>query len=292
MKVLIFGGSGMLGHMLVQVLEDKFEVNYTIRGDFSTIERFGIFDRANTVERMSVEDPASVRNAVEAVGPDVVINAVGVIKQVQAAGNAVETISINSLFPHRLAELGREFGFRLISVSTDCVFDGKRGNYSEVDQPNATDLYGKSKYLGEVTGENCLTVRTSIIGRELSTKHSMVEWALSNRGKQINGYVNAIYSGFPTIEFADIITSLIEQHPDLSGLYHIASAPINKYELLSKINKAYDAEIAIEPFSEFKIDRSLNGELFNTVTGFRPKSWDEMIENMASDTTPYENWNK
>ncbi len=292
MKILIFGASGMLGHKLVQRLSGGFDVTGTIRGSFSAVERFGIFDPARTIENVTVQDRRSIEATFESVRPEVVINACGIVKQVRDAADAIANLEVNSLFPHILKAFSEKYATRLISISTDCVFDGVRGFYSESDTPNATDLYGMSKRLGEVEGPNCLTIRSSIVGRELTSAHGLLEWALSNRGKRINGYINAIYSGFPTTEFADIITSLITDHKELSGLYHIASDPINKFELLKLINKYYDAGIEIVPSGDFKIDRSLNGARFSSQTGFRPKPWEQLIAEMAADTTPYDDWKK
>ncbi len=292
MRILIFGANGMLGHKLIQRLGQRFDVWGTIRGDISTVTRFGLFDRNRTVEGVDAESTESVEGALERVRPDLVINAIGVIKQVPSAKDVIKTLMINAIFPQRLAEYSAKYGFRLIGISTDCVFDGKKGGYTEADTPNATDLYGKSKNLGEVTGQNCLTIRTSIIGRELESCHSLLEWVLSNRGKRIEGFTNAIYSGFPTIVFADIIESLIVDHKELSGLYHIAPSPINKFDLLTLIDRYYNAGIDIVPSGEFRIDRSLNAARFNDLTGFRPPEWEEMVKVMAADTTPYEAWKK
>lgn len=290
MKILIFGANGMLGHKLVQQLAGHFDVWGTIRGTIDTVTRYGLFDPMRTLANVSATDVGSIESAIQIVRPDVVVNAVGVIKQLPSAKNVINTLEMNSIFPHRLEELSHKYGFRLITIGTDCVFDGGKGNYSESDNPNATDLYGKSKALGEVTGENCLTIRTSIIGRELGTAHSLIEWFLSNRGKTVTGFANAIYSGFPTIVFADIIASLITDHKELSGLYHVASDPINKFDLLTLVNKYYDATINIERSEEFRIDRSLNGTKFEESTGFRPRPWEDMIRTMAADPTPYDNW--
>jgi dTDP-4-dehydrorhamnose reductase len=292
MRVLIFGANGMLGHKLVQQLGSRFDVWCTIRGDLASVERFGIFNAERTIENVAADDISSIAAAIERSQPEVVINAIGIIKQLPTAKNVIATLTVNSIFPHRLAEFGKIYGFRVIGISTDCVFDGVRGNYSEADTPNAADLYGKSKNLGEVSGPNCLTIRSSIIGRELGSAHSLLEWALSNRGKRIKGFTNAIYSGFPTIVFADIISSLIIDHKDLSGLYHIASDPINKFELLNLINKYYDAGIEIVPSGDLTIDRSLDASKFNALTGFRPVKWEEMVARMAADPTPYDTWRK
>ncbi len=229
-----------------------------------------------------------LKEKIKQIEPDVVVNAVGIIKQVPLAKNVINTLLINSIFPHQLSELAEEFEFRLINISTDCVFSGEKGNYSESDLADAQDLYGKSKHLGEVVTGNCLTLRTSIIGRELETSHSLVEWFLSNRGESVKGFVNAIYTGFPTIVLADIMSNLIENHPDLCGLYHVSSEPINKLNLLRLINEAYQAKIEIEPFEDFIIDRSLNSQKFKEATGFEPTNWIEMIKKMAADNAIYQ----
>lgn len=282
----------MLGHKLVQRLGPDFDVWTTLREPFESFSRFGIFDRVKTAEDVKVEDEGLVRRTIERIKPDVVINAIGIIKQLPSSKDVITTLNVNSIFPHRLAQLSDEFGFRLICVSTDCVFDGVRGGYTEADKPNATDLYGKSKNLGEVTGENRLTIRTSIIGRELTSSHSLVEWFLSNRGKQVKGFARAIYSGFPTIVFVDIIRKLLTEHKHLAGLYHVSSDPINKFDLLKLINSAYDSGIEIERDEEFIIDRSLDSSRFRNETGFVPRSWTDMIDSMAGDATPYDNWRK
>jgi dTDP-4-dehydrorhamnose reductase len=292
MRVLIVGGSGMLGHKLVQRWRAKFDVWTTLKGEFEEYERYNIFEREKTIDRIDVENFENVEKIIRTVQPQVIFNAVGIIKQLPSSKNVIKTLSINSIFPHRLAEMAEKIDARLINISTDCVFDGKKGNYNEEDFPNATDLYGKSKNLGEVTDKNCLTLRTSIIGRELSTQHSLVEWFLSNRGKSVKGYVKAIYTGFPTIVLADIIADLIENHKNLSGLYHVSAEPIDKYDLLKLIKDAYHAEIEIEPFEDFQMDRSLDSAKFREATGFCPASWQEMIKRMADDATPYGEWRK
>jgi dTDP-4-dehydrorhamnose reductase len=290
MKILIFGGSGMLGHKLVQHLSPRFDVRFTLHHQFAPLERFGIFEPTAAIEHVDAADPTAIRKAIEIAEPDVVINAVGLIKQLPSSGDVISTLTLNSIFPHRLAEFAAEFRFRLITISTDCVFDGSTGGYAEADEPNAHDLYGKSKNLGEVTQKGCLTLRTSIIGRELTSAHSLVDWFLSNRGKTLKGYARAIYSGFPTVIFAGIIGDLVDRYKDLSGLYHVSSEPIDKYRLLCLFKDKFGVGIDIEPDEDFVIDRSLNSDKFRNATGFRPMAWDEMIAAMADDPTPYDKW--
>ena len=291
-KVLVIGGSGMLGHKIVQVLHERFDVWTTLRGNFEKYDFLEIFDRNRTFEEIEVNDFEKISNILKQIEPEFVINAVGVIKQQPSAKNVVETLSVNSIFPHKLAESAAQINFKLINVSTDCVFAGSKGNYAEDDLADAVDLYGKSKHFGEVTGKNCLTIRTSIIGRELESAHSLVEWFISKRGGKVKGFKNAIYSGFPTVVLAEIIADIIERNPELEGLYHISSQPINKFELLNLVNKEFGLGIAIEPDEEFVLDRSLNSAKFRLETGFKTGCWEEMIRRMAEDAKPYPVWRK
>lgn len=290
MRILILGGNGMLGHKLVQLLKTDFSLTATFRrspvdGPFSEI-----YDGIDVIEEVDAYDFASVESAISRAEPDVVINAIGVIKQLAGAKDVIQSLTVNSILPQRLAELAAVKNFRLILISTDCVFDGSKGGYKETDVPDALDLYGQSKRWGEVQRPNCITLRTSIIGRELGSSHSLIDWFLSNRGGTVKGYVNAIYSGFPTIVFADIIRDLITESGHLSGLFQVSSEPINKLELLRLVNSAFQAEIEIERFEDFKIDRSLDSTLFRSATGFVPPSWPEMVARMAADPTPYDKW--
>ncbi|MBP9664969.1 MAG: sugar nucleotide-binding protein, partial [Pyrinomonadaceae bacterium] len=175
-----------------------------------------------------------------------------------------------------------------ISVSTDCVFSGRKGNYSESDEPDARDLYGLSKLLGEVKAGNCLTLRTSMIGRELNSQNSLVEWFLSNRGGRVDGWTKAIYSGFPTLELAKIIGDIIEFSPDLRGMYHVSSDPVSKFDLLQLLDDAYGARVEITPSEKVVIDRSLDSTVFREITGYAPPTWAEMVAAMAADPTPYD----
>lgn len=282
----------MLGHKLVQRWDKRFDVYATLRGDFDFVKKYQIFDEKKTFSNLNVENIDAVEKILEFVRPQLIFNAVGIIKQLPSSKNVVTTLNINSIFPHKLAKICERMDAKLINISTDCVFDGKAGNYSENDIAGAIDLYGKSKNFGEVVEGNALTLRTSIIGRELNTSHSLVEWFLSNRNGKVKGFVNAIYSGFPTIILADIIADLIENHHNLTGLYHVSAEPINKYDLLQIINKAYRTNIQIEPDEDFKIDRSLNSAKFREATGFKPLDWENMIDIMAKDPTPYDLWRK
>jgi dTDP-4-dehydrorhamnose reductase len=278
----------MLGHKLYQELGRTHDVFGSVRTDFAAVERFGIFEKSRIFEHIDATDRNSVSAVIDQARPDCVINAVGVIKQIPTARDPEAMVALNSVFPRELARMAADTGIRLVSISTDCVYDGSRGNYSEADEPDARDLYGMSKLLGEVDGTNCLTIRTSMIGRELGTSHSIVEWFLAHRGGDVPGFRKAIYSGFSTMEVARIIESIVTDFPGLNGVYNVGSDPISKFELLTLLNEAFAANVRIEPSDELAIDRSLNSSRFRTVTGYVPPAWPEMVAEMAADPTPYD----
>ncbi len=213
---------------------------------------------------------------------DVVINCIGLIKQHDVAKQHVEAIEINALLPHKIAQLCDRVGARLIHFSTDCVFDGKAGNYLETDLPTATDLYGKSKCLGEVDYGQHITLRTSIIGHELKSSVSLIDWFLNQKGF-VRGFSKAVFSGLPTAYVAKVLEDYVLPNPSLSGLYQLSVDPIDKFSLISKVADVYNKQIEIERFEDFVIDRSLNSIKFREKTGFVPPSWDELVAFMHSD---------
>lgn len=290
MRVLVLGATGMLGHKLCQVLRERFETWATVRREPATWFTTGILDGKQIVQGVDATTFDSVAGAVAAVRPDVVVNAIGIVKQRPAANDSITSLTINSVFPHQLSALCQASSARLIHFSTDCVFSGHRGRYTEDDPPDPEDQYGRSKLLGELNRPFCLTLRTSMIGRELDTTIGLLEWFLSNRGGRVKGYTQAIYSGFPTLTLAHIIADLIAHHPHLSGIYHVSSAPISKFDLLCLLRKAYQAPIEIEPSAEVHCDRSLISARFQAATGFVPPSWTSLVEELAADPIPYDEW--
>ena len=289
-RILILGATGMLGHKLVQSFRDRFDTWTTTRASFARLERFGIYAKDRTISGIDAGDVDSIVDAVGKCRPDVIVNCIGIIKQLPEAHDPVVSLKINSLLPHQMGRLCRASGARLIHISTDCVFNGKKGNYTESDPSDAEDLYGKTKFLGEVSGEGCLTLRTSIIGREMTSSKSLIDWFLSHRGKKIKCFAKAVYTGLTTNRFAEIIATIIESHENLSGLYQVSSDPIDKYELLKLANRHYGAGVDIEKDTDFFCDRSLNSSRFREAAGFTPPSWESMMEEMANDPTPYDSW--
>jgi dTDP-4-dehydrorhamnose reductase len=285
-RILILGGEGMLGHKVFQVLNQRFETYATFqdnRGLWTKLPIYEKVDRRCVLSNVNALDFDSVVRAMAQVKPGVVINCIGIIKQLKEASDPIISLTLNSLFPHRLADLCFACGARLFHLSTDCVFSGRKGNYSEDDIPDAEDLYGRTKLLGEVARPNCLTIRTSIFGRDFFKQSAFLEWFLSHRGGKVKGYKHAIYTGFPTQVLARIMGDIIVDYPDLSGLYQIASQPISKYEWL---------DIEIEPYNDPPCDRSLSAARFVAATGYQISGWNQMLVEIASDTTPYDEWRK
>jgi dTDP-4-dehydrorhamnose reductase len=288
-RLLILGGAGMLGHKVWQRLSPRFDARVTLRATAAEYPH-GLFDPQRVIEHIDVTDLDRLDTLIADEHPDVVVNCVGIIKQLPQAHDAVPSITINSLLPHRLAAACAKAGARLFHISTDCVFSGNRGMYRETDPSDAEDLYGRSKFLGEVSGPGALTLRTSIIGRELRGTSGLVEWFLKNRGGQVDGYEKAIFSGLTTLQLADVIGDLIEQHPALMGLYQVSTEPIDKLALLNLLNEAYGANVIIRPSSAVRIDRSLDGSRFREATGWSPEPWPALVAAMAADPTPYDEW--
>jgi dTDP-4-dehydrorhamnose reductase len=290
MRILIFGGNGMLGHQLCRLLDGRMEIWATFR---DAPDRFDFLPAQRRIGNVTVEDTARVGEVLDEVRPAAVINAVGIVKQRDEAKKAVPSIRVNALFPHQLADLCEERSIRVLQISTDCVFSGSRGAYTEDDVPDPVDLYGRSKLLGELNRPGCLTLRTSIIGWQLNTYSSLLSWFALRRGERINGYRKAIYSGVSTSVLASLIGDIIENHADLQGLYHVASRPISKFDLLVRLRDALGwKDVSIEPEEAFSCDRSLNGDKFSRATGWHAPEWDAMLAGLAGEWPAYEPYYK
>ena len=279
-RVLIFGGSGMMGHTVFRVLSARPDLNVfvTLRG-FGLARSFPDDLRARLISGVDMLDLDAVAGCLEHVRPNVVINCTGLVKQSNAASDPLVAIPINALVPHRLSRLSALVGARFIHMGTDCVFRGDRGGYTEDDRPDADDLYGRSKLLGEVDGSHAVTLRTSIIGRELRSKHGLLEWFLNSSGT-VRGYVNAIFSGLTTDELARVIADHVIPNPALNGILNVSVAPISKYDLLLLLREAYGHRVEIIPETAFSIDRSLDSTRFRSLTGYQPPEWPAMVSRM------------
>ncbi|PIT00984.1 dTDP-4-dehydrorhamnose reductase [Bradyrhizobium nitroreducens] len=278
-KVLILGAGGMLGAAVFRsfAASDEFEVIATVR------DRVALHLLSAPRARffcLDVLDQDAIVSLLERERPDTVVNCIGLVKQLASASDPLIVLPINAMFPHRLARLCALIGARVVHVSTDCVFSGARGDYAEDDVTDACDLYGRSKLLGELVDyDNAVTLRTSIIGRELCTAHSLVEWFLAQDGA-VNGYAEAVFSGLPTTELARVIRDIVLPRKDLVGLYHVSSGPISKFDLLHLLARQYRKQIDIRRDAELKIDRSLKAEKFREETGYRAPSWPQLVEQL------------
>lgn len=284
MRVLIFGGDGMLGHQLLKHFRTTHEVRVTLHRPLQDYAQFPLFNAANSAAGVDVRDFDSVTRTMLSFRPEAVINATGVVKQRTESAHSIPSIEINALFPQRLAALCREHGIRLVHMSTDCVFSGRRGGYVETDIPDAEDRYGRSKLLGEVSEEPCITLRTSIIGRELSRKTGLLEWFLAQRGRTVKGYRRAIFSGFTTSEMARIINRVLTGPGPGHGMFQVSSTAISKFDLLTRIRDRLGLDIRIEPDDTFCCDRSLDSSRFRAAFAYQPPSWETMIDELVEMT--------
>ncbi|MEX2113674.1 MAG: SDR family oxidoreductase [Pirellulales bacterium] len=291
-RVLVIGGSGMLGHKLCQLLpQHGFAVAATIRRPADFAARYpGVFRHVQILADVDALDDRQLQRAIDSASPHVVVNCAGIVKQLPAARDPLASVGVNAYLPHKLARLCGRQDRRLIHVSTDCVFAGTRGMYRECDPSDAHDLYGMTKYLGETVAEEtaAVTLRTSIVGRELEVPgHGLLEWFLAQNGTPVRGFARATFSGLTTHELARVVAKIVIDHPRLQGLYQVASQPITKFDLLQLVRRAYGLPTEITRDEEVTCDRSLNMARLHDATGYVPPAWREMIAETAQDSTPY-----
>jgi dTDP-4-dehydrorhamnose reductase len=284
-RILILGGTGMLGHTLLRYFASCSEYDvWTTARNLTGLEKHFPPDLLEHFYTDSVDADHfdSVIRALSIVPPHILINCIGIVKQLPLSEDPLTAIAINALLPHRIALISRPAGVRVIHISTDCVFDGRKGHYTEEDPSNAEDLYGRTKFLGEVSYPHCVTLRTSIIGHEIKGGFGLVEWFLAQTEK-VQGFRKVIYTGFPTVELAGIIRDYVLPNTDLTGVYHVSSDPISKYDLLLQVVARYGKTIDIEPCDDFVQDRSLDSERFRRATGYQPPPWEALVDMMHAD---------
>jgi dTDP-4-dehydrorhamnose reductase len=278
--VLVLGASGMLGSAVFRFFARS--PGFVVQGSLRSAGALRLLSRelrGQITLTGDLQDFDTLTSLLIEVRPNVIVNCVGLVKQLADADDPLKAIPINSVLPHRLAKLAELANARLIHVSTDCVFSGKKGMYREGDPSDSEDLYGRSKYLGEVDYPNSVTLRTSIVGHELDGMHGLVNWFLAQEG-EVNGFTRAIFSGLPTVEVARVIRDFIIPNPDLRGVYHLSSAPISKFDLLRMIAEKYGKIIEINADDRLVVDRSLDSSFFQTLTGYTPPPWSELVAAM------------
>lgn len=278
--ILVVGASGMLGHEVIRVLAPDFDVWGSCR-DGEELPDLGV-PSAHILSGLDAMRPNDAYELIERVKPDLVINAIGIVKQLEESKYAVPSIAVNSLWPHVLSDACGKAGARMVHASTDCVFAGEKGMYKESDFPDATDLYGRSKLLGEVTGDpHAITLRTSIIGWQYGPQTSLIGWFAAHRNEPLRGYRNVIYSGLTTTALTEVIRDVVLANPELSGLYHVSADPINKYDLLRRLADACGWDVDLTPVDEPAEDKSLDSTRFRQAASWAPPSWDAMLADLA-----------
>lgn len=281
MKVLVLGVTGMLGNAVYRVFSqsDAYETWGTLRSNSG--KRYFLADsQSRLVSGVDVLDQDALVSVFNRIRPNVVINCIGLIKQLAQANDPLTALPINAMLPHRLAHYCELVGARLIHVSTDCVFSGCTGMYAEEAASDATDLYGKSKYIGELHDQdNAITLRTSIIGHELESQYALIDWFLAQEG-MVKGYAKAVFSGLPTVELARVMRDYVLPKPKLTGLYHVSAEPIDKLSLLKLVAEVYGKDIQIIRDEHIQVDRSLNSARFQQITGYVPPTWPELVKSM------------
>ncbi|MEO5698780.1 MAG: SDR family oxidoreductase [Burkholderiaceae bacterium] len=279
-RVLVLGASGMLGNAVLRLFaQSPGHLTVGSARSAGVLRMLPAELRQHVICGVDVENVDSLTRLFAASRPDVVINCIGLVKQLAEADDPLAAIPINALLPHRLARLCDVASARLIHMSTDCVFAGTKGMYREDDRSDANDLYGRSKYLGEVDYPNAVTLRTSIIGHELDGAHGLVGWFLAQDGG-VKGFTRAIFSGLPTVELARVIRDFVIPRPELRGVHHVSAEPISKYELLKLVAQEYGRSTAITPDDQLGIDRSLDSTRFRALTGYAPPPWPELVRTM------------
>lgn len=282
-KILILGATGMLGNTLFSYLSKNknLELWATVRSVEKARKWFTKQQQETIVTFEDAQNISDFKKILSTIKPDCVVNCIGIVKQAPVEKNVIAQIYVNALFPHMLAKECTKQNVRLIHISSDCVFNGEKGMYQEKDLSDAYDVYGKTKWLGEVNGKHCVTIRTSIIGHGLENRYSLIDWFLTQK-HSVKGFTRAIYSGLPTIELARIIEKYFVENK-MEGVYHVSSDPISKYDLLCLVSKMYNKHIAIEPDPSVKIDRSLDSTKFRKETGYQPPTWKVLIKNMYNN---------
>ena len=283
MRIIILGSNGLLGNTIIRYFFENF--NYETYGFCRDSSKLGFLNKNDFKRIKIVKDifnTEDLKKKIEKIKPDVIINSIGITNKIknQNSNFIQKIIHVNSLFPHQLQQLCLQLDIRLIHLSSDCVFSGDKGFYSEQDNPDPIDIYGKSKLLGELDYENTITIRKSVIGHEISSKNGLLEWFLKQEG-EVKGYKKAIFSGITVLELAKVIDMHIIPNQNLRGVYHVSGQSISKYNLLKIIASEYKKVIKIVPNEEVKIDRSLNSIKFNKITGYQSEAWPKLIKSMA-----------
>jgi dTDP-4-dehydrorhamnose reductase len=292
-RILVLGAGGMLGHQMLRRLSARFPDTWgTLHGTRAGLPASisKLFDPARTLEGVEATDLDALDTAVRRVAPTVLVNCVGAIKQKGETREEYLAYALNATLPHRLAAIAGALEARLIHISTDCVFSGRKvgGRYTEAEEPDPGDLYGRSKLAGEVLGPDLLTLRTSFIGREPAHHVSLLDWLLAHRGGAVRGYARVWWSGLTASHVADVVGDVIARLPSLAGLYHLSGERLTKFDLLCRLRDGLGLDVRVEPDDGPALDRSLDGSRFAAATGYVFPGWEALVAGLAADPTPYD----
>ena len=281
MKVLILGADGMIGHKMAQLLNKELGLEIILNSRSNSKILSQLYPECKIYEYDFLKD--DINNLLDIIEPDLIINAVGITIR-RGVEDIKKASIINSFFPHKIDNWVSKFDKKLIHFSTDCVYSGNKGDYLDNDIPDAEDNYGKSKAIGEVNSKNTLTIRSSMVGREIFNKTELFEWVVSNKNKKINGFENVVYSGVTTLWMSKTVIKILKEFPDLTGIYNISSESISKFDLICKINNRFGLNIDIESDKSFFSNKSLNSNKFFLKTNLEKPNWDEMLLWLYNDS--------
>jgi dTDP-4-dehydrorhamnose reductase len=286
MKVLILGADGMIGHKMAQTLDEDKGIELILNSRSKSKNLKELYPSCKIYDYDFLEK--DIEELLEKTNPDFVINAVGITIR-RGVENIKTSSLINSIFPYKIEAWVSKNNKRSIHFSTDCVYSGKQGNYLDNDEPDSKDIYGITKGEGEVNSKNTLTIRSSMIGREIFNKTELLEWAISSRDKKIKGFDKTIYSGVTTLWMSKTISKILKYFPELSGIYNISSEPISKYDLITKINYHFKLNLDIVTDSSFFSNKSLNSNKFFSKTDLEKPDWDSMLASLYGDSLKNDN---
>jgi dTDP-4-dehydrorhamnose reductase len=285
MKILILGGNGMIGHKMYQVISKKYPNTWVLfKKKYDSVQNNLLFKKDFVIDDFDVSDFSKLIQLLNHLKVDIIINAIGLTIRRNVYDIHSKSILINSVLPHILNEWVISNNKRLIHFSTDCVFSGKDGFYTEDSFVDSIDFYGRTKGLGEIISSNTLTLRSSMIGLELENKTELLEWFLSNKNGVVQGYNRAIYSGITTNCMANFVEKIIEHYPNINGLYNVSSEKITKFDLLNLFNDYFQTNINIVPNNLYVTNKVLNSDKFYKITGFKKPDWENLIKDLVNDS--------
>jgi dTDP-4-dehydrorhamnose reductase len=291
MRILILGGNGLIGHKMYQLISNNYQDTWvTLRNNLSSYSYSEIYNSEKVIDKIDLSNFKLLLNQLNVLNPDVVINACGITIRRGIDAFKSNSIILNSALPHFLNEWVVSNNKRLIHFSTDCVFSGKKGDYLDNDIKDAIDIYGLTKSMGEVIDSKCaITLRGSMIGRELENKTELLEWFLHQKNNVIKGFTNVIYSGITTVRMAEIILKIINEYPNLSGIYNISSEPISKFDLLKKWNDKFSINATIEIDKNYTSNKNLISDKLFKIIQLEQPIWDDLIHQLKIDEELYNN---